>query len=117
MTSSFTIDQTEGVLAEIHEERRHQVSVENFDTSHDDDHHPGELAYAAACYAASAVSFMRGQIPLTLLRQDKLYQKIWPWQPEYWKPKDARRDLIRAGALIVAEIERLDRNPPRGNAA
>jgi len=30
------------------------------------------------------------------------------WAREWWKPKDRRRDLIRAAALIVAEIERLD---------
>ena len=26
-----------------------------------------------------------------------------------WKPTDRRRDLVKAGALILAEIERLDR--------
>ena len=31
------------------------------------------------------------------------------WSKDWWKPKDKRRDLIRAAALIVAEIERLDR--------
>ena len=30
----------------------------------------------------------------------------WPWALNWWKPKDRRRDLIRAGALIVAELER-----------
>lgn len=33
----------------------------------------------------------------------------WPWSREWWKPKNPRRDLVKAGALIVAEIERLDR--------
>jgi hypothetical protein len=28
----------------------------------------------------------------------------------WWKPKDRRRDLVRAAALIIAEIERLDRD-------
>lgn len=28
---------------------------------------------------------------------------------DWWKPKDRRRNLVKAGALIVAEIERLDR--------
>jgi hypothetical protein len=35
--------------------------------------------------------------------------RYWPWEDKWWKPKDRRRDLVRAGALIVAEIERLDR--------
>lgn len=34
---------------------------------------------------------------------------FWPWQRKWWKPKDPRRDLVRAGALIIAEIERIDR--------
>ena len=34
---------------------------------------------------------------------------LWPWAAEWWKPKDCRRNLVRAGALILAEIERLDR--------
>ena len=38
------------------------------------------------------------------------HQPAVTWDSEWWKPKDRRRDLIRAGALIVAEIERLDRN-------
>ena len=30
-------------------------------------------------------------------------------QMGWWKPTDCRRDLVKAGALILAEIERLDR--------
>lgn len=37
----------------------------------------------------------------------------WPWNGRWWKPTNRRRDLIKAGALIVAEIERLDRAEPR----
>lgn len=33
----------------------------------------------------------------------------WPWSPEWWKPKDPRRDLIRGIALLIAEAERRDR--------
>ena len=36
----------------------------------------------------------------------------WPWAPEWWKPSSYRRNLIKAGALIIAEIERLDRAAP-----
>ena len=34
---------------------------------------------------------------------------LWPWAASWWKPKNRRRDLVRAAALIVAEIERIDR--------
>jgi hypothetical protein len=43
----------------------------------------------------------------------KLIDHVWPWSREWWQPKDRRRDLVRAGALIVAEIERLDRAASR----
>jgi hypothetical protein len=39
--------------------------------------------------------------------------EFWPWSLHWWKPKSPRRDLIRAAALIVAEIERLDRADSR----
>jgi hypothetical protein len=35
--------------------------------------------------------------------------QIWPWDRKWWKPTDRRRDLVKAAALILAEIERLDR--------
>jgi hypothetical protein len=34
---------------------------------------------------------------------------LWPWDDEWFKLTDPRRDLIKAAALIIAEIERLDR--------
>ncbi|HFX1570606.1 TPA: hypothetical protein ACID4M_005627, partial [Pseudomonas aeruginosa] len=34
---------------------------------------------------------------------------IWPFSAKWWKPRDARANYMRAGALILAEIERLDR--------
>lgn len=35
-----------------------------------------------------------------------------PWEdrlPAWWKPKDYRSNLVKSGALILAELERLDR--------
>lgn len=97
------------VLSEIGAERERQQSVEGWTPEHDDDHIHGELADAAACYAATDRVFYgsqragRGYEPYTL------YADLWPWADEWWKPKDRRSDLIRAASLIVAEIERLDR--------
>jgi hypothetical protein len=34
---------------------------------------------------------------------------IWPWEHSWWKPKSRRQNLIRAGALYMAERERLER--------
>jgi hypothetical protein len=87
-------------------ERRRQIEVEDWTTEHDDRQTKGEMARAAACYCAIAgndaetrdARLRIGWMPAT-----------WPWDWAWWKPKDRRRDLVRAGALIIAEIERLDR--------
>jgi len=87
------------VADEISRERARQIHKEGWTAAHDDKHDTGELAAAAACYAATDTRWMN-------VRERA---GIWPWHESYWKPKDRRRNLIRAGALIVAEIERLDR--------
>ena len=91
------------IAQEITEERLRQVEVEGYSLAHDDAHRHGELAMAAAALASFSTysdARRRGHRPLA--------SPLWPagW---LFKPKDRRRDLIRAGALIVAEIERLDR--------
>ena len=89
------------IIEEIATERRRQIEAEGWTPEHDDSHTSGEMADAAACYAASAR--WHGIKPLDVC------PSRWPWSRDWWKPKDRRRDLIRAAALIVAEIERLDR--------
>ena len=84
-----------GVIEEIAAERRRQVDVEGWTADHDDKHKLGELADAAACYALSSA--------------EDWARDFWPWAAKWWKPKDRRHDLVRAAALIVAEIDRLDR--------
>ena len=81
-------------------ERQRQIAKEGWDFSHDDEHTDGELAQAAACYAlwSRRRRYTYGYIPFR-----------WPWEPEAWKPKGRLRDLVRAGALIAAEIDRLQR--------
>lgn len=91
---------TDDVLAE----RRRQIEVEGWTPEHDDvEHEHGDLAAAGMGYAQSAVC---------QLRHGKLFDGIplfWPWAAEWWKPKNARRDQVRSAALILAEIERIDR--------
>lgn len=76
-------------------ERRRQVEAEGWSTEHDDEHLPGELALAAASYVCAD----EGEAP----------PAIWPWDWAWWKPESRRRNLVKAAALILAEIERLDR--------
>jgi hypothetical protein len=88
------------VIDEIAAERRRQIEVEGWSPEHDDEHDEDQLAKAAIVYAAP-----------DWLRQffDANDIRIWPWDADWWRPNGRRRDLIRAAALIVAEIERLDR--------
>lgn len=99
-----------GVVAEIAAERRRQVEVEGWTPEHDDSHRAGEMAIAASCYARHAADGIG-----RLTYRNAPPAGPWPWGWAWWKPKDPRRDLIRAAALLVAEIERRDRAaPPRG---
>ena len=90
-------------------ERRRQISEEGWTVQHDDQHVAGEMADAAACYAAVLIE-MR-VVPDESGREFHDVPVGWPrsWSFRWWKPKNRRRDLVRAGALIIAEIERLDR--------
>lgn len=94
------------VIDEIAAERRRQIEQEGWTPEHDDEHGGGVLAAAAACYAIHAVSLMS---TADMERRNNVIRECWPWAEEWWKPKGQRRDLIRAAALIVAELERLDR--------
>ncbi|MDZ5602553.1 hypothetical protein SJI00_07185 [Pseudomonas sp. RP23018S] len=78
-------------------ERQRQVSGEGYSLYHDDGYVKGELSEAGATYASLAGK------PGSLSTQ-------WPWGAKTFKPSaDRRRDLVKAAALILAEIERLDR--------
>lgn len=91
-------------LDDIEAERRRQIDVEGFSPEQDDGYLSGQLAAAAASYAIHAS--LRAS---SSLGGNHLAPPIWPWSVAWWKPKKPRADLVRAGALIVAEIERLDR--------
>lgn len=94
-------------LGDIAVERRRQVEEEGWTADHDDKHTRGEMAASAACYALWVVLEPRGS--QSRARAQELVHRWWPWNWSWWKPTDHRRDLVKAGALIVAEIERLDR--------
>lgn len=87
-------------------ERRRQVEVEERSAESDDRYRYGELARAAAAYALIGSS--DGRVIGDEL-EPSLTTRVWPWAQSWWKPKSRRRNLERAGALILAEIERLDR--------
>lgn len=98
-------------------ERQRQVEAEGWSPEHDDDHTLGELAAAGACYALQTTRWRDS----TILGAPLVRSILWPWHIEWWKPaeypdppydRDVHRDkdvkdLVRAGALIAAEIDRL----------
>ncbi|TAK45297.1 MAG: hypothetical protein EPO27_10430 [Betaproteobacteria bacterium] len=92
-------------------ERVRQIKVEGWDSKHDDEHDAGDLASAGACYAVEAACKLS---PYDGLGTEGRTLPWWPWNSKWWKPKDPRRDLVRAAALIIAEIERIDRPTLRG---
>ncbi len=97
-------------IDDIAAERKRQIEQEGWSPEHDAAHSLGELGRAAACYAIEASYGER-----TTPEEDCFLAKLWPWDLGWWKPKDRRRDLVRAGALIAAEIDRLDREKSNAN--
>jgi hypothetical protein len=102
-------------LEEIAVERKRQIEEEGFTAERDDGYADRSLASAAACYAmaASQDRFARELVTDKEVSPQNLYivRCLWPrgWSWKWWKPTTHRRDLVKAAALIVAEIERLDR--------
>ncbi len=92
--------------ADVLAERRRQVEKEGWSTEHDEEHDAGVLAAGAAAYALNAVDQLH---PLSQGANAHKQPACWPWAHAYWKPGVPRRDLVKAGALILAEIERWDR--------
>ena len=100
-------------------ERQRQIDEEGWTSEHDDSHDKGELADAAAVYARVTQANV-----LRVIEQP--YVHGWPWDIEWLKPfgeppasnpyykhsfpvVDRLRCLVKAGALIAAEIDRLQR--------
>ncbi|MDH0906474.1 hypothetical protein N5C65_03355 [Pseudomonas aeruginosa] len=85
---------------DVQAERRRQITAEGWTPEHDDLYCAAELPRAAAAYILNGAN---DEAPA-----------IWPFSAKWWKPRDARANYVRAGALILAEIERLDRAAERG---
>lgn len=88
---------------DVQAERRRQVEAEGWTPEHDDEHSHGQMARASACYALAGSSAPNDGTAALLV------SLAWPWDQQWWKPTSARRDLVKACALALAEIERLDR--------
>jgi hypothetical protein len=90
----------------IAHERKRQIAKEGWTVEHDDEHQSRELARAAQSYVGHYIA--------RHWTESEAYQtenppEEWPWEDEWWKPQSPVRDLVKAGALIAAEIDRLQR--------
>ncbi|GGE79254.1 hypothetical protein GCM10007285_03850 [Stappia taiwanensis] len=84
---------------DVLDERARQAIEEGFTAEHDDQHRRGELTFAAIAYLMALVN----------PNGARTWWPGWSWSWAWFKPQGPRRDLVKAGALILAEIERLDR--------
>lgn len=88
----------------IAQERQRGIDDEGWDNEHDDDHTDESLARAAAHYASPG--------PAKMMKSGRLVN-MWPSSWASWwdkkKNKSRTRQLVIAGALIAAEIDRLQR--------
>ena len=87
-------------------ERQRQIDKEGWDEGHDANHRDGELARAAMCYADPCAAEEAQGVPAH-----------WPWDSMWWKPsRNRERNLVKAGALIAAEIDRIHNAQHEGQA-
>lgn len=91
---------------DILKERERQETTEGWTPEHDDEHDDGSLSGAAAAYAINASCMIYGPNG-TPIEDPSTFGFMWDLK--WWKPRSPREDLVRAGALIAAEIDRLDR--------
>ena len=108
-------------VTELAGERAQQITEEGFAPEWDDrQDRPADLALAAAAYAA--FSAMENEDTREHHRQSLwgfvpgfsgIIGQLWPWPAQWFKPGDRRRELVKAGALILAQLERLYREAER----
>jgi len=94
-------------IERIANERQRQIDAEGWTPEHDDQYQNNELECAAECYLWAAYEAKIDEV-------SSLSPPDWPWHASWWKPSDDPiRNLEKAGALIAAEIDRLERERAR----
>lgn len=95
----------------IAEERARQIQSEGWTADHDDGHRRLQMTRAAACYLLN--TWEKSKLEESATGRHVVAAAVnvlWPWEQEWWKPSsDPVRNLVKAGALIAAELDRLQR--------
>ena len=89
-------------VQDVVNERRRQIEVECFSAENDDKLIDCQLACAAACYAMCDTQKHLNEFTI-------MGVPIWPWGPVWWRSTTYRQNLVKAAALLIAEIEHIDR--------
>ncbi|MEM0550185.1 MULTISPECIES: hypothetical protein [Aeromonas] len=97
----MTMDLSQAAL-DVLAERKRQVVEEGWDADSDDSYVDGELASAALNYASP-------EAVKPIYKKQPPFRTVWPFALKWWRPRSYRRNLVKAAALLLAEIERLDR--------
>lgn len=96
---------------ELIEQERKRHADKGFTADYDDLHVSGELAKAAACHAVAGIEGDDTFVVEGLGTGHGIADDAYPWEPELdTREKHSRiENLVVAGALIAAEIDRLQR--------
>ncbi|MFW1838616.1 hypothetical protein ACG9XS_08595 [Acinetobacter gyllenbergii] len=98
-------------------ERERQINVKGYSNDLDDLYEQNQLPRAASGYVDHVVG--RSWVFYDYgpeAYQDDDVPEFWPWADDFWNPKSPRDDLVRATAILIAEIERLDRKEAKADA-
>tara|TARA_Y100000588_G_scaffold186210_1_gene200081 strand:+ start:22511 stop:23161 length:651 start_codon:yes stop_codon:yes gene_type:complete len=99
----------------IFDERTRQLEVEGYTSEHDDNYKKGTLVMAAITYATAATSSPSLRNQFRTCAEVNKPLRHWPWEMSYLKlgsddcHSSRIRELTKAGALIAAEIDKLQR--------
>ena len=106
----------------IAEERQRQIDVKGYNEQHDSQHKTSELIYAAIAYIESAkigvncLELGNDDVSSILTRKTEMGKAYIPWKDTFKASTDVR-DLVKAGALIAAAIDRLQKDPKAAEIA
>lgn len=103
-------------IDKIWKERLRQIHTEGYDSDHDSQHTLGEIAEGARCYLTAALEQIYQETNHNAFLDSQTLKdefcKDWPWEFDTFKPsEDYQRNLVKAGAMIAAELDRNMREP------
>lgn len=100
MSDIYISGLSKGTCDVLAERARHTTAL-NWSAEHDLGYKNHELVKAAMSYAD----------PLAATPEHKETPpkaNLWPWELKWWRPSSYRRNLIKAIALLLAELDRHD---------